>query len=188
VAVQVVKTLAVTLEPFIPFTAEDLRVLLNLSDDTDALSWDEATKPMEPGRRLSKAKPLFSKIEAREEELQENLEKMRMSEQKVSFEEFSKLDLRVGKITKVENVPKSTNLMKLLIDIGGGEVKQAIAGIARYYEPKQLEGKHVVVIANLEPRQLFGLESQVMILAAQDDKAVSILQPDHVVKAGSKIK
>jgi methionyl-tRNA synthetase len=188
VAVQVVKALTVTLEPFIPFTTEDLRTLLNLSNDSDTPSWDEATKPLEPGHRINKAKPLFNKIDAKEEELQENLEKIRMSEQKVSFEEFSKLDLRVGKITKVEDVPKSTNLMKLLIDIGEGEVKQAVAGIAKYYEPKQLEGKHVVVIANLEPRRLFGLESQVMILAAQDGEVVSVLKPDHVVKAGSKIK
>jgi len=188
VAVQVVKTLTVTLEPFIPFATKELRTQLNLPNDTDTPSWDNATKPIEPGHRIKKAKPLFKKIDEKEEELQENLEKTRMSEQKVSFEEFSKLDLRVGKITKVENVPKSTNLLKLLIDIGGGEVKQAVAGIAKNYEPKQLEGKHVVVIANLEPRRLFGLESQVMILAAQDDKVVSILQPDNVVKAGSKIK
>ena len=94
----------------------------------------------------------------------------------------------MGKIIKVENVPKSTNLVKLLIDIGGGEVKQAVAGIAKYYEPEQLKGRHIAVIANLEPRRLFGLESQVMILAAQDGEVVSVLQPDHVVKAGSKIK
>jgi methionyl-tRNA synthetase len=188
IAVQLVKTLALTLEPFIPFTAEELRTLLNLPNDSEAPSWDEATKPLKPGHRINKAKPLFNKIDAKEEELQENLEKIRMSEQKVSFEEFSKLDLRVGKITKVESVPKSTNLMKLLIDVGEGEIKQAVAGIAKYYEPKQLEGKQVAVIANLEPRRLFGLESQVMILAAQDSEGVSVLQPDHVVKAGSKIK
>ena len=188
VAAQIIKTLTVTLDPFIPFTTEELRTLLNLSNDSDTLSWDEATKPIEAGHRIRKAKPLFNKIDAKGEDLQENLEKMRMSERKVSFEEFSKLDLRVGKITKVENVPKSANLMKLLIDVGEGEIKQAVAGIAKNYEPKQLEGKQVVVIANLEPRKLFGVESQVMILAAQDDKVVSILQPDHTVKAGSKIK
>jgi methionine--tRNA ligase beta chain len=78
--------------------------------------------------------------------------------------------------------------VRLLIDIGAGDIKQAVAGIAKYYEPKQLEGKSVVIIVNLEPRKLFGLESQVMILAAQDGEVVSILQPDRAVKAGSKIK
>jgi len=75
-----------------------------------------------------------------------------------------------------------------MIDIGEGQLKQAVAGMAQYYEPKQLEGKHVAVIANLQPRKIFGLESQVMILAAEDEKTVSILQPDAPVKAGSKIK
>ncbi len=188
VAAQIIKTLAVTLEPFIPFTAKELRTLLNLPSDVNTPKWDEATKPLEPGHKINKAKPLFNKIDAKEEELQENLEKIRMSEQKISFEDFSKLDLRVGRITKVESVPKSANLVKLLIDIGGGEIKQAVAGIAKYYEPKQLEGKHIAVVVNLEPRRIFGLESQVMILAAQDSEIVSVLQPDHAVKAGSKIK
>lgn len=188
VAVQIIRTLSAVLEPFIPFTAKELKTLLNLPNDTKTLKWDEATKPLKPGHKVNKAKPLFNKIDAKEEELQENLEKIRMSEQKISYEDFSKLDLRIGKITKVENVPKSTNLIKLLIDIGGGEIRQAVAGIAKNYEPKQLEGKHVAVIVNLEPRKLFGLESQVMILAAQDGEVVSVLQPDHIVKAGSKIK
>jgi methionine--tRNA ligase beta chain len=78
--------------------------------------------------------------------------------------------------------------VKLIIDIGEGEIKQAVAGIAKNYEPKQLEGKSVAIIANLQPRQIFGLESQVMMLAAQDGEIVSVLQPDRTVKAGSKIK
>jgi methionyl-tRNA synthetase len=187
VSVQIIKALAITLDPFIPFTARELRTLLNLND-ADASRWDETTKLLEAEHKINKAKPLFSKIDAKEEELQENLEKIRMSEQKVSFEDFSKLDLRIGRIIKVESVPKSTNLMKLLIDIGKGEIKQAVAGIAKYYQPKQLEGKHVAVIVNLEPRKIFGLESQVMILAAQDGHFVSVLQPDQSVKAGSQIK
>jgi methionyl-tRNA synthetase len=188
ISAQIVKTLAIILEPFIPFTAEELRKLLNLPSGTNALKWGDATKPLNAGHKINKAKPLFNKIDAKEETLQENLEKIRMSQPKISFQEFSKLDLRVGKIVKAENVPKSTNLVKLLIDIGEGETKQAVAGIAKHYEPKQLEGKHVAVVVNLEPRQVFGLESQVMILAAQEGDIVSVLQPDRVVKAGSKIK
>lgn len=188
VAAQIIKTLAVVLEPFIPFTAKELRTLLNQPNDADTRRWDEATTPLEPNHKINRARPLFNKIDAKEEELQENLEKIRMNAQKISFEDFSKLDLRVGKITEVENVPKSANLVKLLIDIGGGVIKQAVAGIAKYYEPKQLEGKNVAIVVNLEPRRIFGLESQVMILAAQDDEIVSVLQPDHIVKVGSKIK
>jgi methionyl-tRNA synthetase len=182
---QIIKALAVVLEPFVPFTVKELRETLNLPND---LNWDEATKPLEPCHKINKAKPLFSKIDAKEEELQESLEKIRMSPQTVSYEDFSKLDLRVGKITKVESVPKSTNLLKLFVDIGEGEIKQAVAGVAKHYKPEQLEGKHVAVIVNLEPRKIFGLESQVMILAAEDGSVVSALQPDKPVKAGSKIK
>jgi len=111
-----------------------------------------------------------------------------MSAQIVSFEDFSKMDLRVGKITRAEAVPQSRNLVKLLIDVGGGELRQAVAGIAQYYSPKELEGKQVAVIANLQPKRMFGIDSNVMILAAEDEKTVSILLPDRPVKVGSKVR
>ena len=110
-----------------------------------------------------------------------------MAEKIVTYEEFSKMDLRIGKIANAEPVQGSRNLVKMLIDIGD-ESRQAVAGIAQYYNPKDLEGKSVAVIANLQPRKMFGLESNVMILAAEDDKTVSILLPDRPVKTGSKIK
>ena len=110
-----------------------------------------------------------------------------MAEKIVSYEEFSKMDLRIGKVVKAEPVQGSRNLVKMLIDIGG-ENRQAVAGIAQYYNLKDIEGKNVAVITNLQPRKMFGLESNVMILAAEDDKTVSILLPDRPVKTGSKIK
>jgi len=111
-----------------------------------------------------------------------------MPSQIVSFEEFSKMDLRIGKITKAEPVTGSRNLIKMYIDVGEGEIQQAVAGIAQYYSPKELEGKQVAVIANLQPKRMFGIESTVMILAAEDEKTVSILLPDRPVKVGSKIR
>jgi methionine--tRNA ligase beta chain len=110
-----------------------------------------------------------------------------MPEGIVSFDEFSKMDLRIGEIAKAESVAGSKNLIKLLIDVGG-ETRQAVAGIAQYYSPKDLEGKHIAVIVNLQPKRMFGLDSNVMILAAEDEKTVSVLQPDRPVKAGSKIR
>lgn len=110
-----------------------------------------------------------------------------MSEGIISFDEFSKMDLRIGKIAKAEAVAGSKNLIKLLIDVGG-ETRQAVAGIAQYYSPKDLEGKYVAVIVNLQPKRMFGLESNVMMLAAEDEKTVSVLQPDQPVKAGSRIR
>jgi len=110
-----------------------------------------------------------------------------MPEKIVSLEEFSKMDLRIGKIIKAEQVVGSKNLIKLFIDVGG-ETCQAVAGIAQYYSSKELEGKQVAVIVNLQPKRMFGIESNVMILAAEDDKTVSILLPDRPVKVGSKIR
>jgi methionine--tRNA ligase beta chain len=110
-----------------------------------------------------------------------------MSSKIIAFEEFSKLDLRVGKILKAESVPGARNLIKLLIDIGG-ESRQAVAGIAQFYSPKELEGKEVAVVTNLQPKRMFGIESNVMILAAEDEKTVSMLLPDRPVKVGSKIR
>ena len=97
------------------------------------------------------------------------------------------MDLRIGKITKAEPVAGSKNLIKLLIDVGG-ETRQAVAGIAQYYAPKDLEGKQIAVIVNLQPKRMFGLESNVMILAAEDEKTVSVLLSDRPVKVGSKIR
>lgn len=111
-----------------------------------------------------------------------------MPEKIVSFEEFTKMDLRIGKITKAEPVTGSRNLIKMLVDVGEGETRQAVAGIAQFYNAKELEGRHVAVIVNLQPKKMFGLESNVMILAAEDEKTISILLPDRPVKTGSKIK
>ncbi|MCW3986049.1 MAG: methionine--tRNA ligase [Candidatus Bathyarchaeota archaeon] len=188
VAVQIVKTLAITLEPFIPFTSERISALLNLSFETCLQKWDEATKLLPSSHKVKKSKPLFSKIEVSGEELQSKLEKTKTTPSTVTFEEFSKLDLRIGKIVKAENVPQSRNLVKLTIDIGAGELKQAVAGIAQHYKPTQLEGKNIAVLTNLTPKRVFGLDSEVMILAAEDGKSISIIQPDKSVEAGSKIK
>jgi methionine--tRNA ligase beta chain len=105
----------------------------------------------------------------------------------VSFEEFSKIDMRIGRIIEAEPVPNSKKLLKLKIDLGGGVVKQSVAGLADQYKPEELKSKLVAVVTNLAPRKIFGLESEVMLLAAVDGDKVSILQPDKQPKEGSKI-
>jgi len=111
-----------------------------------------------------------------------------VSQKVVSFDEFSKMDLRIGKIIKAEAVAGSKNLIKMLIDVGGGENRQAVAGIAQYYTAKELEGKQVAVIVNLQAKRMFGIESNVMILAAEDEKTVSLILSERSVKTGSKIR
>ncbi|TSC78973.1 MAG: methionyl-tRNA synthetase [Parcubacteria group bacterium Gr01-1014_33] len=104
----------------------------------------------------------------------------------ISFEQFKKLDLRVGKIVSAERMEGSEKLLKLEVDIGA-EKRQIIAGIGTRYEPKNLAGKEIVVVVNLELRRLMGLESQGMLLAADADGPV-ILCPEKDVPPGSVIK
>ncbi|MCX8171653.1 MAG: methionine--tRNA ligase subunit beta, partial [Candidatus Bathyarchaeota archaeon] len=185
VSAQIVKALSIILEPFIPVTAQKIRALLNIRDK---VFWDEAYKPLLAGHEIGEAEPLFSKIEAAEEELQKMIEKIRSGGEKISIKDFSQIDMRVGRIVGVENIPRSQNLLKLTIDVGDGTLKTAVAGIAKYYEKEDLEGKYVVVVVNLEPKKIFNVESEVMILAAQDEGSVVLIGPEKPISPGSKVR
>jgi len=104
----------------------------------------------------------------------------------VTFEEFKKLDLRVGKIIKAEKINGSEKLLRLEVDTGK-EKRQLVAGIGKFYNPEEIIGKEIIVIANLEPKIIFGIESQGMLLAANVDGQPVILTPDKEVPAGTKI-
>ena len=190
---QIVKALAILLEPFLPFTAERVWTYLDLPGSVHQQRWEDAVKEVPAMHKISKPKPLFKKIEPETVELQrkilrESLGKTLRPSSLIPMEEFSKLDLRVGKILDAERVAGSDRLLKLIIDVGGGRKRQSIAGIAPYYAVDQLKGRQVAIIANLKPRKIFGLESQVMILAVMDGKEVVLLQPEKTVRTGSKIK
>ena len=105
----------------------------------------------------------------------------------ISFEELQKLDLRIGKITEANQIPGSNNLIRILVDFGT-EKRQAVAGLLQWYQPQGLVGKKCVFILNLQKRKVMGVESQCMILAAEDDKGdVTVLQPEKDVAEGSRI-
>ena len=105
----------------------------------------------------------------------------------ISFEEFQKLDLRIGKITEANQIPGSRNLIRFLVDFGT-EKKQAVAGLLQWYKPQDLVNKKCVFILNLQKRKVMGVESQCMILAAEDDKGnVVVLEPEKEIAEGSKI-
>ena len=104
----------------------------------------------------------------------------------ITFEEFEKLEMRIVKILEAENIPKSKKLLKLIVDIGGEE-RSVVAGISESYEPKELLGKKVAMLINLKPRKVMGVESQAMILAAEDVGNFSVLIPHKNVKEGSEI-
>ena len=105
----------------------------------------------------------------------------------ISFEEFQKIDLRIGKIVEVEKVEGSNKLLKLKVDLGD-EKRQLVAGIAKFYQPKNLIGREIVVVVNLEPKILKGIESQGMLLAADFEGRPVLLKPDAKVLPGTKIR
>ena len=106
----------------------------------------------------------------------------------ISFKDFQKIDLKVAEIKKAEEIEKANKLLKLQIDLGG-EKRQLVAGIAKSYQPKELKGKQIVVVTNLEPKKLMGVESQGMLLAATNENGEPIiLSPEKKVETGSKVK
>jgi len=105
----------------------------------------------------------------------------------VSYEDFSKVEMKVGKVIKVEEIPNSNKLYKLIVDFGN-EKRIAVAGIKQQYKPEELVEKKFVFVTNLERRKIMGIESECMILAAEDEKNIALLQPIKDVKEGSKIK
>lgn len=107
--------------------------------------------------------------------------------EEISFDEFQKLDLRIGKITEAAQIPNSKKLIKIMVDFGS-ETRQAVAGLLKYYQPEELVGKKCVFLLNLQRRMLAGVESQCMILAAEDTEGkVTVLMPEKDIIEGSKI-
>lgn len=113
----------------------------------------------------------------------------------ISFEEFKKLDIRIGKTLKAQPIAGADKLLRLEIDLGadpstgsGQETRQIVAGVAQYYTPDSLVGREIVIVANLEPRVLKGVESQGMLLAADDNGAPVLLAPDREVPPGSIVR
>jgi len=105
----------------------------------------------------------------------------------MGIEDFVKVDLRVGKIVSAERVPKSEKLVKLAVDIGT-EIRQVVAGIGKSYSPEELIGKAVVLVANLKPAKLMGVESHGMLLAASSEAGLSVVTLDREIEPGSKVK
>jgi methionyl-tRNA synthetase len=107
--------------------------------------------------------------------------------EEITFAEFQKIDLRIGKIIEATQVPESKKLIKILVDFGS-EKRQAVAGLLKYYKPEELVGKKCVFLLNLQRRMLAGIESQCMVLAAEDEAGtVTVLQPEKDIVEGSKI-
>jgi len=191
VANQIVKALSVLLEPFLPFTAEEIWDTLGMEGTVHNQSWSEATSLLQPGQRIKRPTPLFKKldmerIEAKKKQLPSSGAEAQRTE--VTIEEFAKLDLRIGKILEVKPIPSSHELLYLTIDLGNGNIRKTVSGLLPHYSPDTLRGKSVVVLTNIKPVEIRGFTSEVMVLAAINGKQLSLLVPDRPVKTGSHIK
>ncbi|MBP5629684.1 MAG: methionine--tRNA ligase [Bacteroidaceae bacterium] len=198
ISLQLTANLAIAFDPFLPFSSKRLREMLNM----DSFRWEQLgnTDLLAPGKQLGSPSLLFSKVEDSVIEAQtkklENIIKSNMeTEYKVepvkdtiSFEDFQKLDIRVGTVLECERVPKMKKLLKFLID-DGMQKRTIVSGIAEWYEPEQLKGKQVLFVANLAPREFKnGLVSEGMILSATNwDGSVVTTSLLSNVKPGSQI-
>ena len=199
ISLQLTANLAIAFEPFLPFSSAKLRDMINMP----TVNWEDLGKTdiLPAGKQLGKPSLLFSKIEddvikfqmdkleatikANEEA---NVEAVPVKET-VSFEDFQKVDIRVGTVVECERVPKMKKLLKFKIDDGTAKGRTIVSGIAQYYEPEQLVGKQVLFIANLAPREFKnGLVSEGMILSAENwDGTLSVTTVEHAVKVGSVV-
>jgi methionyl-tRNA synthetase len=189
---QAVYALGILLGPFIPDTSKKIIEYLNITKELDELSWQSIKdNSLQGGHKIKTPKPLFQKLDIKEiqEELNNIRSKKQIGDEKklISYDDFKKLDLRVGLVENVEKVPKADKLYKLTVDLGT-EKRTLVAGLAEYYKAKELKGKKIIVLTNLEPKKLRGITSKGMLLAAEDGKVVSILTPEKDVKPGSKIR
>ncbi|MES2656899.1 MAG: methionine--tRNA ligase [Bacteroidota bacterium] len=200
-ALQLCAKLAIAATPFLPHTAYKLKTMLNAPD----LHWSSLFNEniLMENHQLGKAEILYKQVE--DEEIQKQLTRLEnikkanseqpattqtLAEVKpdITYEDFEKLDLRVGKVLEAEKVPKADKLLKLTVDLGF-EKRTILSGIAEYYSPEELIGKLVTVVANLAPRKIRGIESQGMLLMAGNDfgKLYSV-GPDKDIEAGSVVK
>ncbi|MCS7098411.1 MAG: methionine--tRNA ligase [Candidatus Methanomethyliaceae archaeon] len=187
VCAQIVKALGSMLSPFLPFTAEKIWNMLNINSCVHEQPW--SFEPIPSGHEIGKPYPLFKKIKL------EDLKRIRAAlipgrdvGEKISIEDFKKLKILTAKIVKAVKIENSNNLISMEIDLGEYGLKSCVAGIGNQYSPEELIGRNVIVLANIEPATIFGIKSEVMILAAEGGGKISIITPDKDVPAGSIVK
>ncbi len=187
----IVKSLAIVSEPFMPETAERIWNYLGQDTDIHTEDWNRAKKLGLGGQNINDLEPLFKKID-RDEVSDFNDEKAEEKEiggeeNMISFDEFKKLDIRIGEIKDVDEIEGADNLYRMKIDVGDG-MKQSVAGLKKHYSVEELEGRKVPVLVNLEPSELMGVKSECMVLAAVvNNKEPVLLEPEKDLEVGSGV-
>ncbi len=213
---QIAKALILLFEPVLPQKMEDAWKQIGMSSDVHAATYSDATVLVNSGTTLPKPTILFEKIEDDKTEEMETISNKRVAEaiakesgtkekegavkkmeeeieietittEEITFDDFSKLDIRIGTIVTAEPVKKSNKLMRLEVDIGEDSPRQLVAGIKETHDPEQIIGRQVVVLANLKPAKLCGVESRGMVLAGDTEGAV-LLMPEEEVAPGTRVR
>lgn len=197
IALQIAANLAILSEPFLPFTAEKLRNQLGLNETTWAETGGADLLPV--GTLIGESSLLFEKIEddVIEKQVKKLQESKRMNElenvkvpalkETIQYDDFAKMDIRIGTILEAEKLPKSDKLLKFLVD-DGFEKRTILSGIAKHFSPEEMIGKQVTFLANLAPRKMMGIESNGMILMAENrDGSLALLQPHKEVWNGGPV-
>jgi methionyl-tRNA synthetase len=194
IALQITANLSIVLQPFLPATASKISTFLNYSND----QWSAAGQHnlLSAGQPTAKPSILFQKIEDTmvEKEIEKlnasktNVPQFEPQKEEASFDDFTKMDIRVGTILEAEKIKKADKLLKLLVDTGLDK-RTIVSGIAKYYTPQEVIGKKVTVLLNLAPRKIRGVESQGMILMAENDKGeLSFVVPEKEFHPGADIR
>lgn len=198
IALQITTNLTIVFEPFLPFTTDKLRGFMNL----DKFGWDQLGRPnlIGAGHRMNTPELLFEKIE--DEAIQAQVDKLlstkkanELEEVKVNpakdnieYEDFAKMDIRIGTIIAAEKVAKTKKLLKLTIDTGLDQ-RTVVSGIAEYFEPEKIIGQQVSILMNLAPKILKGIESKGMILMTENsDGSLVFITPATKIKEGSEVR
>jgi len=198
IALQITANLAIVFEPFLPFSSKKLNSFLNIETNT----WKKAGSLdlISAGHELGKSEILFSKIE--DTKIDEQIEKLEASQKanattsinlppmkdEITFDDFMKMDIRVGHITAAEKVKKADKLLQLTVDTGI-DTRTVVSGIAEYFSPEEVIGQKVSILLNLAPRKIRGVESQGMILMGEDENGkLTFISPQNDIPAGSEIR
>jgi len=202
---EALRNIALFIKPIMGDTSKEIYRRLGYSEEEwhqshyKQIKWGELDK----GRKVIKEKPIYPRldpdktervIKMKEPEASSEARQEKKTEKKapegvslIGFDEFKQVDLRIARIVKAEKIPKANKLLKLQLDIGEEQKRQIVAGISKLYEPEELEGKTIVVVANLKPAKLMGIKSNGMLLAAKDEKNMRLLTVDGDIEPGSKI-
>jgi len=183
-ALETARIVTAMVNPFMPTSALEMWRQLGLDGDPGSTPWSDAVKfgALKPGTKAGSADPVFPRIDtrrtAKSEPVTPPVKSHKQEKPVIQFDEFKKLDIRIAKIIAAEKIEGADKLLKLSVDVGEDDPRTVVAGIAQFYGPDELTGRRIVLLANLAPAKIRGVESQGMLLAADVDGRAILLQPD----------